>query len=160
EISDIFFLEDVELEPVASGRFNFDVRERIRRRREEYAIHQALTPPSVVVGRFNPEPSPLEPVAARADVLQGIAASPGIATGRAKVILRSDDHAHVASGEILVAPSTDPAWTPYFISAAGVAIDQGGILSHGSIVAREYGVPAVTSLSWAAKVIRTGDLIQ
>jgi rifampicin phosphotransferase len=75
------------------------------------------------------------------------------------VILRSDDHEHVLRGEILVAPFTDPAWTPYFIGAAGVVTDQGGILSHGSIVAREYGVPAVTNLGSATRLIHTGDLL-
>ena len=56
--------------------------------------------------------------------------------------------------------NTDPAWSPYFITAAGVVMEQGGILSHGSIVAREYGLPAVTNVASATRVIRTGDLLQ
>ncbi|HVM49607.1 MAG TPA: PEP-utilizing enzyme [Candidatus Acidoferrum sp.] len=86
--------------------------------------------------------------------------SPGVVTGRARLVLRTDNHAQVLPGEILVAPFTDPAWTPYLVSAAGVVMDQGGVLSHGSIVAREYGLPAVTNLGSATQLIRTGDWIQ
>ena len=79
---------------------------------------------------------------------------------RRYIILHSDEQQQVQPGEILVAPSTDPAWTPYFISAAGVLTDQGGTLSHGSIIAREYGLPAVTNLVSATRIIRTGDLVR
>jgi pyruvate,water dikinase len=93
-------------------------------------------------------------------VLKGIPVFPGIIAGQARVILRADDHEQVLPGEILVAPFTDPAWTPYFLPAAGVIMDLGGILSHGSIVAREYGLPAVTNVGSATEVIRTGDLVE
>ena len=63
-------------------------------------------------------------------------------------------------GEILVAPSTDPGWAPYFLNAAGVVMDLGGILSHGSIVARELGVPCVVNVGPATKVVRTGQLLR
>jgi phosphoenolpyruvate synthase/pyruvate phosphate dikinase len=66
----------------------------------------------------------------------------------------------VLPGEILVAPFTDPGWTPYFIPAAGIVMDQGGLLSHGSIVAREYGIPAVVNVGPATKIIKTGQMIQ
>ena len=111
------------------------------------------------MGKFRPNPAKPPPLEATAKVLQGIPVSPGIATGRARVILRGDDHEQVLPGEILVAPFTDPAWTPYFIGAAGVLTDQGGILSHGSIVAREFGLPAVTNLGSATRLIHTGDLL-
>jgi pyruvate,water dikinase len=97
---------------------------------------------------------------AGAKLLEGIPVSPGIVTGPARVILRADDHEQVLPGELLIAPFTDPAWSPYFITAAGVVMEQGGILSHGSIVAREYGLPAVTNVASATRVIRTGDLVQ
>ena len=97
---------------------------------------------------------------ADAKLLEGIAVSPGVVTGPARVILRADDHEQVLAGEILIAPFTDPAWSPYFVTAAGVVVEQGGILSHGSIVAREYGLPAVTNVASATRVIRTGDLVQ
>jgi pyruvate,water dikinase len=62
-------------------------------------------------------------------------------------------------GEVLVAPSTDPGWTPLFLTAAGIVTELGGFLSHGATVAREYGVPAVVSVNQACTGIRTGDLV-
>jgi pyruvate,water dikinase len=157
---DIFFLEISELEPVATGGASFDWRERIELRRREYEKNLKLNPPRVVNGRFDPN-APAWPVAnADAKLLGGIPVSPGIVTGPARVILRTDDHEQVLAGEILIAPFTDPAWSPYFITAAGLVVEQGGILSHGSIVAREYGLPAVTNVAAATRVIRTGDLVQ
>ena len=157
---DIFFLEVSELEPVATGRTTFDWRERIESRRREYEKNLKLNPPRIVNGRFDPN-APGWPVAnADAKLMEGIPVSPGIVTGFARVILRADDHEQVRPGEILIAPFTDPAWSPYFITAAGLVMEQGGILSHGSIVAREYGLPAVTNVASATRVIRTGDLVQ
>ncbi len=157
---DIFFLEVSELEPVATGGASFDWRERIELRRREYEKNLKLNPLRVVNGIFDPN-APSWPVAdADAKLLEGIAVSPGIVTGPARVILRADEHEQVLAGEILIAPFTDPAWSPYFITAAGLVVEQGGILSHGSIVAREYGLPAVTNVASATRVIRTGDLVQ
>jgi pyruvate,water dikinase len=157
---DIFFLEVSELEPVATGGASFDWRGRIESRRREYEKNQKLNPPRVVNGRFDPN-APAWPVAnADAKLLTGIPVSPGIVTGAARVILRADEHEQVLPGEILIAPFTDPAWSPYFVTAAGVVMEQGGILSHGSIVAREYGLPAVTNVASATRVILTGDLVQ
>ena len=157
---DIFFLEISELEPVATGNASFDWRERIALRRREYEENLKLTPPPFVVGKFDPN-APAWPVAnADAKLLEGIPVSPGIVTGPARVILRADKHEQVLAGEILIAPFTDPAWSPYFITAAGLVVEQGGILSHGSIVAREYGLPAVTNVAGATRVIRTGDLVR
>jgi pyruvate,water dikinase len=157
---DIFFLEISEIEPVATGSASFDWRERIELRRREYEKNLKLTPPPFVIGRFDPN-APSWPVAnADAKLLEGIPVSPGIVTGPARVILRADEHEQVLPGEILIAPFTDPAWSPYFITAAGLVVEQGGILSHGSIVAREYGLPAVTNVASATRVIRTGDLVR
>jgi pyruvate,water dikinase len=157
---DIFFLDVSELEPVATGSASFDWRERIASRRREYEKNLKLHPPRVVNGRYDPD-APSWPVTnADAKFLTGIPVSPGIVTGPARVILRTDDHEQVLPGEILIAPFTDPAWSPYFITAAGLVVEQGGILSHGSIVAREYGLPAVTNVASATRVIHTGDLVQ
>ena len=157
---DIFFLEVSEIEPVATGSASFDWRDRIELRRREYEKNLKLTPPPVVIGRFDPNARGWPIANEGAKLLEGIPVSPGVVTGPARVILRTDDHEQVLPGEILIAPFTDPAWTPYFISAAGVVMDQGGILSHGSIIAREYGLPAVTNVGSATRVIHTGDLVQ
>jgi pyruvate,water dikinase len=157
---DVFFLDVAELEPVATGVASFDGRGRIESRRREYEKNLKLNPPQIVVGRFDPN-APAWPAAnADATLLTGIPVSPGVVTGPARVILRADDHQQVLPGEILIAPFTDPAWSPYFITAAGLVVEQGGILSHGSIVAREYGLPAVTNVASATRVIRTGELVQ
>jgi pyruvate,water dikinase len=66
----------------------------------------------------------------------------------------------VLPGEILVAPFTDPGWTPYLVSSSGIVIDQGGLLSHGSIIAREYGIPTVVNVGSATRIIKTGDTVE
>ncbi|MDR1767994.1 MAG: phosphoenolpyruvate synthase [Propionibacteriaceae bacterium] len=85
--------------------------------------------------------------------------SGGVVTGRARVVNGPDEFADFEPGEILVAPITTPAFTPLFAVAAGVVTDVGGVLSHGSIVAREYGIPAVLGAGQATRRIKTGDEI-
>jgi len=92
--------------------------------------------------------------------LDGLGVSPGTVTGLARVVTDLRRGAYIEPGEILVAPVTDVAWTPLFSQAAGLVVEVGGLLSHGSIVAREYGVPAVVGVSGATKTIRTGDRIR
>jgi len=157
---DIFFLEIAEVEPVVQGQAGFDVRQRIAQRRAEYEWNRAQTPPPVVVGRFDPQKHIASQIDTTVKVLKGIAVSPGVATGKARVITRTDDGQHVEPGEILVAPVTNPAWTPYFLPAAGVVMDMGGVLSHGAIIAREYGIPAVVNVGPASKIIQTGQTIR
>jgi pyruvate,water dikinase len=160
---DIFFLEVSELRDVAvdSGTGNDDFRDRIRSRRLEYEANRKLTPPPIVVGRFHPgAPQTSSPRSENDLVLHGIPVSPGIRNGKVRVILRADNHAQILPGEILVAPFTDPAWTPYFVTASGVIMEQGGILSHGSIVAREFGLPAVTNVESVTRRLRTGDRVE
>ncbi|MFT4296754.1 MAG: PEP/pyruvate-binding domain-containing protein [Micropruina sp.] len=92
-------------------------------------------------------------------VLKGTGGSGGRVTAPARVLAGPDDFAAFQPGEILVAPITTPAYTPLFALASGVVTDVGGVLSHGSIVAREYGIPAVLGTGSATKRIRTGDVI-
>ena len=157
---DIFFLTFEEIGLVVGGHAEFDVKNVIAARRAEYDKWNLITPPDVIVGRFDPDNYVPEQVEANVDVLKGLAVSPGVATGKAKVILRTDSNTPLEAGEILVAPFTDPGWTPYFLLAAGIVMDQGSILSHGSIVAREYGIPAVVNAGNATKIIKTGQTIQ
>jgi len=157
---DIFFLRFDEVEPVTEGRAAFDVRQVVAARRTEYWHNRSIKPPSVVVGKFNPDNYTPQVVDTDARVLSGLAVSPGAVTGKARVILRADSDQRVLAGEILVAPFTDPGWTPYFIPAAAIVMDQGGLLSHGSIIAREYGIPAVVNVGPATRIIRTGQTIQ
>ena len=91
--------------------------------------------------------------------LNGTAASAGIVEGIAKVVLKVSE-ADLKHGEILVAPFTDPAWTPLFNSAKALVTEVGGMMTHGSVIAREYGIPAVVGVNDAVKIIKTGDRIR
>ncbi|GAB2930096.1 PEP/pyruvate-binding domain-containing protein [Nonomuraea fastidiosa] len=96
--------------------------------------------------------------AADGAALTGTPASPGTITGVARVVL--DPHgAHLEPGEILVCPSTDPGWTPLFLTAGGLVMEMGGAMSHGAVVAREYGIPAVVGVPEATQRIGTGERI-
>jgi phosphoenolpyruvate synthase/pyruvate phosphate dikinase len=88
---------------------------------------------------------------------QGIAVAAGRAEGIARIVLRPTDHATLGNGEILVAPSTDPGWTPLFLRASAIVMQTGGFLSHGAIVAREYGIPAVVNIPGILDQVRDGD---
>ena len=90
--------------------------------------------------------------------LRGSPASPGTVTAAARV-LRSPQGAHIEPGEILVAPSTDPGWTPLFLTAGGLVMEMGGMMSHGAVVAREYGIPAVVGVAGATDRIATGQQV-
>ncbi len=141
----------------------------IAARRAEYNKNNSVVPPDVVFGKFDPDnyiaDAEDESVAASlgagndGQVLNGLGVSPGKATGKARVILRADTEEQLLAGEILVAPFTDPGWTPYFVPAAAIVMDEGGVISHGSIVAREYGIPAVVNVGGGTKIIKTGQII-
>lgn len=160
ETRDIFFFGLDEIPALIEKSCPSEVAERLQRRQSEYHYHQTLKPPSVVIGRFEPQPesSPNHPE--NFQVLTGLAVSPGIVRGPARVILPQSQPEQVNPGEILVASFTDPGWTPYFLPAAAIIMDQGGLLSHGSIIAREYGIPAVVNISLATHLIQTGQWIE
>jgi pyruvate,water dikinase len=95
----------------------------------------------------------------RGNVIKGVAASPGVASGTARILHGPEDFGQMKPGDILVAPITTPAWTPLFAMASAVVTDIGGPLSHGSIVAREYGIPAVLGTSVATHRIQDGQTV-
>lgn len=94
------------------------------------------------------------------NTLRGVAASPGIAEGRARVIFGPDELTSVMDGEILVCPITNPSWTPIFKKIKGAVSDSGGIMAHAAIVSREYGLPAVVGTGFGTQVIKTGQLVR
>jgi pyruvate,water dikinase len=157
---DVFFLKLEELGPLTRNQSKVNIKEIIAARRAEYKKWQAISPPNLIIGKFDPDRYVPEEVNANVQQLKGMAVSPGVVSGKARVILRADDNEQVQAGEILVAPFTDPGWTPYFIPAAGIVMDQGGLLSHGAIIAREYGIPAVVNVGNATKIIKTGQTIR
>ena len=105
------------------------------------------------------EPMAEEPDVLPADgVLRGTPASAGRVVGPARVVLDPAE-ARLEPGEILVAPSTDPGWTPLFLIAGGLVMEMGGVMSHGAVVAREYGIPAVVGVPDATERVRDGQEI-
>jgi phosphohistidine swiveling domain-containing protein len=156
---DIVYLTWPELLPLWQGALTADdAAARIARRRREEVRNRTVRLPEVFTGRPVPLPDEPPPVDGAA-VLRGIPVSPGRVTGRARVIFDPRRDAAIAPGEILVAPVTDAGWTPLFISAAAVVVDIGGPLSHGSTVAREFGLPAVVGVRTATRRIRDGQVI-
>ena len=95
-----------------------------------------------------------------AETYTGVGVSTGVATGKARVLLTPTDVQPSDRDYILVCPSTDPAWTPLFLHAAGLVMERGGLLSHGAVVAREYGVPAVANIPNATQRITDGQMLQ
>jgi phosphohistidine swiveling domain-containing protein len=156
---DIFFLGLGEVESAIRNSSGSEIKELIGERRTEYEMNLDIIPPKVIIGRFDPDDFVAEDIDEDAEVLSGLAVSPGTASGTARVMLRSDNE-QIQPGEVLVAPFTDPGWTPHFMSAAALIMDQGGLLSHGSIVAREYGIPAVVNVGPATRIIKTGQRVQ
>ncbi len=109
-------------------------------------------------GGFTEAPKASNAVAA-SGAWSGIAVSPGVATGIARLVRHPEDAAHLQQGDILCAPSTDPGWTPLFLRASAIVMETGGYLSHGSIVAREYGIPAVANVPGILSALEDGEPI-
>jgi pyruvate,water dikinase len=157
---DIFFLKIEEIVPVVNGTADFNIHQVITARRAEYDKNSSVIPPDVVIGKFDPDNYIPDEIDEDVEILNGFGVSPGKATGKARVILRVDTQEQLLAGEILVAPFTDPGWTPYFVPAAAIVMDEGGVISHGSIVAREYGIPAVVNVGGGTQIIKTGQTIE
>ncbi|MGE3075260.1 MAG: PEP-utilizing enzyme [Dehalococcoidia bacterium] len=140
-------------------------REEIRKRREQMKLYSSLQEPFVFWGD-QPDPSTwkrkgedaIEAVAA-GDVLAGFPGCPGQVTGVARVVLDPIDPTALEPGDILVAPITDPSWTPLFVSAGGVVVDVGAAQSHAMIVSRELGIPCVPSVTNATRRIPNGATV-
>jgi phosphohistidine swiveling domain-containing protein len=168
---DIFFLESGELEQAiaarATGQGRPDLARLANERRELREAQKRLHPPAAVppsehlrVGPFDySERETQRRNAPDATTLQGFAVSAGRVTAPASVILSPADFGTMEPGTILVCPTTTPAWTPLFAQASGLVTDIGGILAHGSIVAREYGIPAVMGTGNATQRIVDGQEI-
>ncbi len=154
---DVYFLTNLEVSELLLGASRRDYRSLVARRRAERERARYLEYPE----RFRGRPAPRRPTPPEdALELHGTPVSAGYAVGRARVILDPDRDGPLEPGEILVAPVTDAGWTPLFALAGGMVVDVGSALSHGSTVAREYGLPAVTNVRTGTRVIRTGDLVE
>jgi pyruvate,water dikinase len=135
----------------------------VRARQARHAQALANPPELIVQGpALQSTPQPAAPTAppALGAVLKGVAVGGGVVTGRARLLSSPDQGHGLSAGDILVAPSTDPAWTPLFLQVGDLVMETGGALSHGAIVAREFGIPAVVNVAGAMTLIREGELLQ
>jgi pyruvate,water dikinase len=157
EQEDIFYLTFQELHDVMRTHQVDD--QVIRQRKDAYRSYQALTPPRVltsdgeaVAGSYRRDDFP-------AGALVGLPVSAGTIEGRARVILDMTE-ANLEPGDILVTAYTDPSWTPLFVAIKGLVTEVGGLMTHGAVIAREYGLPAVVGVEHATRLIRDGQRIR
>lgn len=156
EAADIFYLNYQEL--LVAVDTNEPLHHLVSKRKEEYDFYQRLNPPRVLTSDGEEIKADYQTDQIPAGALAGLGGSAGVVEGVAKVITDPRQGA-VNKGEILVAPFTDPGWTPLFINAAGLVTEVGGLLTHGTVVAREYGIPAVVGIVDATKKITSGQKI-
>ncbi|MCL6580030.1 MAG: hypothetical protein K6U08_00205 [Firmicutes bacterium] len=184
---DIFWLELQEVLGLVRGEADFgEVAERARRRASVARLFRDFpVPPNILPGPFGPDGLPLRRTgrgeagtppgdggglpggperasggpAEEGRVLQGVGCSAGRVTAPCRVVTRLEEAASLRSGEILVARYANPGWVPLFHLAAGLVLEEGGLLSHCAVVAREYGLPAVVQLKEATRILRDGDVV-
>lgn len=157
EKEDIYYLTLEEL--LEAAQTNQLESRLIRQRKEAYKVYEKLTPPRVITsdgeiiaGAYKRENLP-------AEAIVGLPVSSGMIEGRARVILHMED-AELEEGDILVTSFTDPSWTPLFVSIKGLVTEVGGRMTHGAVIAREYGLPAVVGVENATKRIKDGQRIR
>jgi pyruvate,water dikinase len=175
---DIFYLTIAEIRESTQNLSGFDWPERVATRRAELAYFQSITPPPAIgtmplmgppddpFGRsfgkvLGAPPIPTGQTApSKNGLLRGLAGSPGLVRGRARVIRNLAEMNQLQPGDILVAEATMPPWTPLFGIASAVVTDVGGILSHCAVVAREYQIPAVVGVGTATTTIQDGQMVE
>ncbi|PFC82254.1 phosphoenolpyruvate synthase [Bacillus anthracis] len=157
EVDDIYYLTFEELhEVVRTNKLDYEL---IHKQKNDYKLYEKLTPPRVmtsdgeiITGKYKRENLP-------ADAIAGLPVSSGVVEGRARVILNMEE-ANLEEGDILVTAFTDPGWTPLFVSIKGLVTEVGGLMTHGAVIAREYGLPAVVGVENATKRIKDGQRIR
>ena len=154
---DVFFLTADETRSLTE-RSSRDLRQLVEMRRQERAAHMRVTVPDYV-GPESREPVEREPATDRSGILQGIPISTGQVQGLVRVIRSPDDLRTVERGEILVVPVIDPGLAPLFGLVGGLIAEMGGTLSHGAIIAREYGLPTIANVRDAMQIFQTGDIV-
>ncbi len=154
---DIFYLTFQELYEVVRTK-RVDTR-LVRERKDTFQSYRSLTPPRVLTsdgeaidGAYRRDDVP-------EDALVGLPVSAGIVEGPARVVVDLAD-AELQPGDILVTAYTDPSWTPLFVAIKGLVTEVGGLMTHGAVIAREYGIPAVVGVQQATRLIRDGQRIR
>ena len=157
EKEDIYYLTFEELrEVVHTTKLDYQI---ISKRKDEYKLYEKLTSPRVITSDGEIIAGSYKRENLSAEALVGLPVSSGVIEGRARVILNMED-ADLEGGDILVTSFTDPSWTPLFVSIKGLVTEVGGLMTHGSVIAREYGLPAVVNVVNATKLIDDGQRIR
>jgi phosphoenolpyruvate synthase/pyruvate phosphate dikinase len=154
---DIFYLTFQELRDVVRANHVDD--QLIRQRKDAFRSYQALTPPRVLTSDGEAVAGSYRRADVPAGALIGLPVSAGTVEGRARVILDMAE-ADLEAGDILVTAYTDPSWTPAFVAITGLVTEVGGLMTHGAVIAREYGLPAVVGVEDATRFIRDGQRIR
>jgi rifampicin phosphotransferase len=156
---DIFYLGLTEVASLLENTFEGDVKDLISQRKEQHVKDDTLHPVRLMTSDGEVVNGARKSSNAPEGAILGSGVSAGVVEGYARVVL-SPDNAELKNGEIMIAPFTDPGWTPLFNSAKALVICVGGMLTHGAVVAREYGIPAVVGVDNATDLIQTGQYIR
>ncbi|HFK1756219.1 TPA: phosphoenolpyruvate synthase [Bacillus cereus] len=157
EVDDIYYLTFEELhEVVRTNKLDYEL---IQKQKNDYKLYEKLMPPrimtsdgEIITGKYKRKNLP-------DDAIVGLPVSSGVIEGRARVILNMEE-ANLEEGDILVTAFTDPGWTPLFVSIKGLVTEVGGLMTHGAVIAREYGLPAVVGVENATNLIKDGQRIR
>jgi pyruvate,water dikinase len=157
EMEDIYFLSFEELREIVLTHQADEAM--ISQRKEEFKVFERLRPPRVmtsdgeiITGAYRRDNIP-------ANAIVGLPVSAGVVEGRARVITKMEE-ANLEEGDILVTTYTDPSWTPLFVSIKGLVTEVGGLMTHGAVIAREYGLPAVVGMENVTLIINDGQRIR
>jgi len=151
-VHDVFFLFKEEIfEAMESGKVDLEL---LERRKKDFKEYREKLPPKFLQGNTE-----FDEDVVRGKKICGTASGPGIVGGRVRLIRNIHELGKIRKGEIMVVTCTDPGWTPVFLKIKGLITETGGILSHGAVVSREYGIPAVTGVKNAMKTLKDGDAV-
>ncbi|MBN2228457.1 MAG: hypothetical protein JW779_02615 [Candidatus Thorarchaeota archaeon] len=158
EPSHIFFLYRNEIRAIVREKNSLskdETKSFVEERKEEFLKYENITPPKFMYGNREFD----DPMPDSVEGYSGMPASQGLITGTVRVLNSVEEVSQVRAGEILVVPRTDPGWTPVFSKIGGLVTETGGLLSHGAVVSREFGIPAVTNIRNACMIFKTGQKI-
>jgi phosphoenolpyruvate synthase/pyruvate phosphate dikinase len=155
----VFYLYLDELIALLENRFSEDLRHLIDSRKRAHTLYEKMTPPRVMTSEGEVITGVRSDVEAPKGALIGTPVSAGVAEGYVKVVLTPED-AKLSKGDILVAPFIDPGWTPLFYSIQALVVEIGGMMTHGSIIAREYGIPAVVGIENVTRILKDGQYVR
>ncbi|MBE0448978.1 MAG: hypothetical protein IBX64_12965 [Actinobacteria bacterium] len=156
--ADVYHCTLIELISILDGSWDGQgLKLLVEERRKKHKEYEELDPPDVIIDETPQPKAVVEEVSG--EVFKGIGVAAGQATGAIRLIHHPKDGHLLQPGEILVAPSTDPGWTPLFLRASGLIMEVGGFFSHGAIVAREYGIPAVVNVPGAMRSLQDGEIV-